>query len=343
MRKMVHRLLAWYRTHHRSYPWRRTTDPYRIWASEILLQQTRIAVVLGRYETLLKRFGSIQELAAAKDSDFLAVWSGLGYYRRAHNMLQCARTIVRDYGGQFPCDYRSLTQLPGIGRYTAGAIRNICFGQLTPAIDANIGRVIARLTDCRLPVASRNFQSQTETFFMEFGKDLPPGDYFQALMELGETVCLLQPNCRACPLRRVCISFRNGSVSRIPRSKPKRQLEDYHWYFLVLSKANAHYFTQNRRRPFLNDAWMFPDVLSRTELSPAELRRRFKEAWNIQVKQLYQQQTVRHAVTFRKVQAHVLLSTDYRIVTQTGRWINHRQLTDTHTSSITYKILEALA
>jgi A/G-specific adenine glycosylase len=165
----IDRLLNWYRAGHRAYPWRETTDPYRIWMSEILLQQTRIAVVLQRYGMLLERFPTIRRLASARDSDFLSAWSGLGYYRRARNMLESARQIVRNHDGHFPSDLQQLLSLPGIGRYTAGAIRNVCFDLLTPSIDGNIGRVIARLSDCRKPTGSHSFRHRTEQFFMEFG------------------------------------------------------------------------------------------------------------------------------------------------------------------------------
>src|SRR5262245_10454584 len=135
MQPITRKLLTWYRKNRILYPWRRTRDPYRIWLSEILLQQTRIPVVLQYYEKILKRFPTLKSLAKAKDDDFISAWSGIGYYARARNMLSCAREIVSDQGGQFPQDCESLLRLPGIGRYTMGAIRNLCFDQLTPAID----------------------------------------------------------------------------------------------------------------------------------------------------------------------------------------------------------------
>src|SRR5262245_39697566 len=145
MTLLAHDLIQWYRKNRIVYPWRKTKDPYKIWLSEILLQQTRIPIVLSFYPRILERFPDVFELARANDSEFLSLWSGIGYYARAHNMLKCARQIVEKHGGIFPREIDALLALPGIGTYTAGAIRNVCFQELTPALDGNIRRVLSRV------------------------------------------------------------------------------------------------------------------------------------------------------------------------------------------------------
>ncbi|HSP06668.1 MAG TPA: A/G-specific adenine glycosylase, partial [Acidobacteriota bacterium] len=169
MKKATRNLIEWYRVHRILYPWRQTADPYRIWVSEILLQQTRIPVALPFYERIVERFPSFQDLAAADPDEFLAAWSGIGYYRRAENMIACAKQVVQEHGGAFPADLPALLKLPGIGIYTAGAIKNLCFGELTPAIDGNIGRVLARLTGCSVPMSGREFRRKMSAAFMEYG------------------------------------------------------------------------------------------------------------------------------------------------------------------------------
>jgi A/G-specific adenine glycosylase len=146
MKSLTKHLLAWYDENRILYPWRKTKQPYKIWLSEILLQQTRISVAKKFYEKILKRYPTLKDLARANDSDFLALWSGIGYYRRGQHMLSCAREIVKAHRGIFPFELSDLLKLPGIGKYTAGAIRNIAFGILTPALDGNIQRVLSRLT-----------------------------------------------------------------------------------------------------------------------------------------------------------------------------------------------------
>ena len=145
MTPVAKNLLSWYPKNRILYPWRKTKDPYKVWLSEILLQQTRIPVVLKYYEKILLRFPSMEDLTERRESEFLALWSGLGYYKRAHAMLECARVIAEKYNGKFPSSVDELLSLPGIGPYTAGAIRNVCFGKLTPSLDGNIRRVLSRI------------------------------------------------------------------------------------------------------------------------------------------------------------------------------------------------------
>ncbi|MBC7236359.1 MAG: A/G-specific adenine glycosylase [Chloroflexi bacterium] len=218
-------LLAWYADHRRDLPWRRTTDPYGIWVSEIMLQQTQVATMLPYYERFLARFPTIESLAGAELDEVLALWQGLGYYARGRNLHAAARRIVQEHGGQVPRTRRELLALPGIGDYTAGAILSIAYGQDEPAVEANIARVLARLFDYdqdpTTSVAKRTFQQQARAL-------LPSGrarDFLQAMMDLGALVCTSRsPRCGECPLERHCLAkARDVQEQRpLPKTRPPR-------------------------------------------------------------------------------------------------------------------------
>lgn len=209
------RLLRWYRQSHRDLPWRATRDPYRIWLSEIMLQQTRVETVLPYYHAFLERFPDVASLAAAPESEVLAMWSGLGYYSRARNLLRAARQITAM--GQFPADYAGLRALPGIGDYTAAAIASIAFDLPFAAVDGNVLRVIARLYnddgDIGSPLTRRRFQALAQNALDPHH----PGEFNQALMELGATLCLPRnPRCESCPVAALCAARAAGRESQLP-------------------------------------------------------------------------------------------------------------------------------
>ena len=193
-------LLMWYGRHRRDLPWRRTRDPYRIWISEIMLQQTRVAAVIDYYNRFLKRFPTVEKLAAAREATVLAQWSGLGYYRRARNLHAAAKVVVRKFSrASFPRTAGELRELPGIGRYTAAAIASIAFGEAVAVVDGNVERVISRLRGAAVS-GERTWAIAEEILSRE-----QPGDFNQAMMELGATVCLPgEPNCGDCPVRKFC-------------------------------------------------------------------------------------------------------------------------------------------
>jgi len=194
-------LLAWYRTHHRKLPWRKTRDPYRIWVSEIMLQQTRVAAVLEHYKRFLKSFPTIRQLAAADEADVLAAWSGLGYYRRARMLHRAAQFVIADRKGSIPGTATELRMLPGIGRYSANAIASIAFGEPVAVVDGNVERVLARML--RKKVSGEQLWIAAQVLL----DPNYPGDFNQAMMELGATICVPGvPLCKDCPVRRHCAS-----------------------------------------------------------------------------------------------------------------------------------------
>ncbi len=223
-------LLAWYRRGHRDLPWRRTTDPYSIWISEIMLQQTRVETVKDYYRRFLEKFPTANVLAQAPLEEVLGIWSGLGYYTRARNLHKAAREIASTYGGKFPSEAEQVQSLPGIGPYTAGAILSIAFGEPAPLVDGNVIRVLSRLFAIDEPVELTATQKKYWRLakellpLPEMGKN-NPGDFNQALMELGATVCLPQsPTCLVCPVREVCQAWQRGNPNKYPPKKKERVL-----------------------------------------------------------------------------------------------------------------------
>jgi A/G-specific adenine glycosylase len=211
----VKSLLAWYRRGHRDLPWRRTGDPYRIWVSEIMLQQTRAQAVIPYYQRFLDRFPTVEALAGAAEQDVLALWAGLGYYSRARNLRSAAQQAVA--AGGFPRDYAAIRALPGIGDYTAAAIASIAFGLPYAAIDGNVLRVAARLENDSADIGSARTRERFRAIVQQWMGRSQPGVFNQALMELGATVCLpANPLCRDCPLARECRALQAGTVAQLP-------------------------------------------------------------------------------------------------------------------------------
>jgi A/G-specific adenine glycosylase len=211
----VRALLAWYRRAHRDLPWRRTREPYCIWVSEIMLQQTRVQAVIPYYQRFLERYPTVEALAAAAEPDVLALWAGLGYYSRARNLRRAAQEVVT--AGGFPRDYAALRGLPGIGDYTAAAIASIAFQLPHAVVDGNVLRVVARVENDASNIASARTRERFRDIARRWmGRSLP-GAFNQALMELGATVCLpANPLCRACPLAGGCRALQEGTVAQLP-------------------------------------------------------------------------------------------------------------------------------
>lgn len=221
VRAIRRRLLRWYGQNRRDLPWRRNPSPYAVWVSETMLQQTQVGKVVGYFERFMSRFPTLESLAAAPLEEVLRVWEGLGYYRRAVHLWQAARMVVDQFGGEIPQDLAMLQSLPGVGRYTAGAILSIGFGKPAPILEANSRRVLSRVFAGVLP-ADQNGDSRLWDLAAKLVPRSRPGDFNQALMELGSTVCTLrQPQCLICPLAKLC-DFAAGKPSAGPTAKPQQ-------------------------------------------------------------------------------------------------------------------------
>ena len=304
------RLLDWYERSRRDLPWRENRDPYRVWLSEIMLQQTRAAAVIEHYGKFLIRFPTIQKLASARESSVLAAWSGLGYYRRAHMLHAAAKEIVKKYAGKFPQSAEELRALPGIGRYTAAAIASIAFDEPVAVVDGNVERVIERL------VGERLAEKELWQTAQELLSPHRPGDFNQAMMELGATVCLpREPMCLACPVREMCAT--RGELSR--PEKKTRQKREIH--FALACHADAVFLVERPKHASLMPGmWELPEIPGHNGTA---------EPWL----------TLRHSIT----------ATDYLVRVarcpaprgMTGKWISQRRIAKLALTGLARKILRA--
>lgn len=220
-------LIRWYEQHARDLPWRRTTDPYRVWISEIMLQQTTVVAVVPYFERFLARFPTVNDLAAADEKDVLRLWEGLGYYSRARNLRKAAQVIVHEHDGVFPSEVDALQRLPGIGRYTAGAIASFAFDRRAPIVEANTLRLYCRLLGYAGDPRSREGQEQLWSFAEAVLPKTQPGRMNQALMELGATVCSpKEPDCEHCPVHAHCRAFVEGTQATIPQRAIRPTITD---------------------------------------------------------------------------------------------------------------------
>jgi A/G-specific adenine glycosylase len=224
---VARRILSRYRRDRRDLPWRRTRDPYAVWVSEVMLQQTRVATAMPYYERWLARFPTVEALAAAPLDEVLAAWSGLGYYRRARNLHRGAAEVVSRYGGRVPGQAEELRALPGIGRYTAGAIASIAFGQREPVVDGNVARVLARVYAIEGELARPATQARLWALAGQMVPRRSPGDFNQAAMELGALVCTpTSPRCPECPVGDVCLARAQGRQHALPTPAPRKAERD---------------------------------------------------------------------------------------------------------------------
>ncbi len=349
MKSARRRLLDWYRANKRKLPWRETRDPYAIWVSEAMLQQTRVETVIPYYERFLTRFPDVHTLASAKLDDVLGAWAGLGYYSRARNLRAAARVIDAEHDGRLPEDPETLRRLPGIGRYTAGAVASIAFDRPEPIVDGNIKRVLARYRGIREdvgePAVTRRLWEEAQA--LVDGPD--PGDLNQALMELGATVCLPKtPHCSACPLNRSCDAHRVGDAETLPiqrKKKPPRRVEAVAGLVVRRGVALAV------RRPtagLLGGLWDLPGGELQSDESPAAgLTRVLRERVGLSVSRASKVGSVEHIFTHRKLKLHV-----FRCNTRTvrarldgfdgHRWLAPASIATLPHSALTDKVLDLL-
>jgi A/G-specific adenine glycosylase len=253
-------ILRWYLAHRRDLPWRRTRDPYAIWVSEIMLQQTRVETVLPYYERFLDRFPTVAALARAREADVLAAWSGLGYYSRARNLREAAAVLVRETEGAVPRDRGALRALPGIGDYTAAAIASVAFGKPAAAVDGNVIRVLARIHGLRGRRDAPSLRREVTRIAGELADGERPGDWTQALMELGATVCLPRaPRCGGCPAKKRCAAFLSGTPDRFPEgAPPPSPRAERHVLLLARSRGRVLLIRDSAPRRL---AWTLPEII----------------------------------------------------------------------------------
>ena len=252
-------LLPWYRVHHRSLPWRDTTDPYRIWLSEVILQQTRVDQGLAYWERFVERYPTVADLAAANEDEVLRLWQGLGYYSRARNLLTAARQVMEEHGGEFPLTYAQLKGLKGVGEYTAAAIGSIAFGLPEPVVDGNVYRVLARIFGIDTPIDSTKGRKEFRTLAAKLLDTRHPGDHNQAVMELGATVCTPKnPQCERCPLVVRCIARSTGRIAELPVKAGKTKVRTRHFNYLHIEAHNGIYLRKRDGKDIWQGLWELP-------------------------------------------------------------------------------------
>jgi A/G-specific adenine glycosylase len=336
------KLLDWYDRHHRDLSWRRTRDPYAIWIAETMLQQTQVSTVTPYYERFMRELPTLQALHRAPLRRVLALWSGLGYYRRAENLKRSAREIVRKYGGHLPNDYDVLRSLPGIGDYTAGALMSIAFQQPYPALDGNARRVLDRLFD---PKDDKELR-QTAGLLVPATR---PGYFNQGLMELGATICVPKdPRCPRCPIAIHCVSRVTGRRTeklRTARSVPAHEIE---WPLAILRQVGKILLRQRSGNGLLAGLWEFPGG----EAMPSKhLRASLVTQLAEPAKKLPHKRRIgefRHSITNRKIRSPVYLfelpeQMELRLPSRLWRWLQPASLADFPVSSMTFKAAKILA
>lgn len=300
-RRLTRRLLAWYRRHQRVLPWRSSQNPYRVWISEIMLQQTQVATVVPYFERFLRAFPDVQTLAAADEHAVFRHWEGLGYYRRARQMHRAAQVICAEHGGKFPRTLEEVLKLPGVGRYTAGAIVSIAFDQRAPILEANTVRLYSRLLAFRDETTS----SAGQKLLWQFAEDLLPtnncGSFNQALMELGSQVCTPRaPRCELCPLQAECAAFQAGCQEQVPQPKAKVAFEAVNEASVVVYRSGRVLLRRRESGERWAGLWDF--VRFAVEARPShehvdELLRKTRQHSGLAVSEPRHLMTLKHGVT----------------------------------------------
>lgn len=296
MGSLAEPLLRWYPLHARKLPWRRDKEPYHVWISEIMLQQTRVEAVIGYYERFLQRFPNVQSLAAASQDEVNKCWEGLGYYSRAANLRKAAQEIVNRFHGVFPQTWEEVRSLPGVGDYTAGAICSICYELPVPAVDGNVLRVAARITDHFCEIDRGERKAEVTRQLSEVYKTGTAGMLTQALMELGATVCLPngQPLCEECPLHSLCMGRKNQDALRLPQRTAKKPRRQESYTVFILSCEGRYAVRKRTAKGLLNGLWEFPNIagICTTEEAIAQVSR-----WGCQPKDLVRTAEKQHIFT----------------------------------------------
>ena len=261
MKKIVDPLLKWYLENKRMLPWRKTKDPYRIWISEIMLQQTRIEAVIPYYERFMRRLPDISSLASINEDELLKLWEGLGYYNRARNLKKAALIIMKDYNGIFPDTYEEIKKLPGIGEYTASAIASICFNEQTLTVDGNVLRVLARVKEDKRNVDLIRTKKEVRK---ELEKIIPEdsGNFNESLMELGEVICLpnTTPKCEICPIKAFCKANLHQSWNKFPKKGEKNSKKELFYTILLMSFKDEYAIIKRNEKQILHSLWEFPNL-----------------------------------------------------------------------------------
>jgi A/G-specific adenine glycosylase len=346
----VRELLAWYVRHRRALPWRETRDPYHIWISEVMLQQTRVETVLAYYERFLQEFPTAEDLARAPLDRVLKLWEGLGYYARARNLHRAAQIVVERFDGQLPRDVHELQRLPGVGRYTAAAIASIAYGHPEPVLDGNVRRVLARLLALKDDPTQLRVERQLESWLRGLLPTDRPGEFNQALMELGAVICVPRtPRCLICPVSEVCEARRQGKQQHLPVRAKRAAKPHYDVAVGLIWQREKLLITKRPEDGLLGGLWELPSgACEPGESLIACLRRELQEELGIDVEVRPQEPIiVRHEYSHFRVTLHAFegaLKAGQRVRSPDGRpwqWVHPEELSQYAFPRATLKVFQA--
>lgn len=318
-------ILAWYKKNKRDLPWRETNDPYRIWLSEIILQQTRVQQGLDYYNRFVERFPDVYSLAAAEEQEVIKLWQGLGYYSRARNLLVAAQQVVHDFEGEFPATYADLLKLKGVGPYTAAAVASIAYNVQVPVVDGNVARVLSRLFAVQEPVNGPEGEKKIAKLAAELLNTAHPGDHNQAMMEFGALQCVpVGPSCHSCPLQHLCQAFSGGLVEALPVKIKKGKVMRRYFTYVIISEGGYTYINRRTENDIWREMYEFPMVEHLTEPTEEEIIRAATSQPGLageRLKVTTLSAPVQHLLTHRRIIARFLhLTTNRRLPQPNARW-----------------------
>lgn len=300
-------LLRWYHTNKRNLPWRNTNDPYKIWISEVMLQQTRVDTVISYYHRFIEAFPTIYKLASADRQTVLKLWEGLGYYSRARNLHEAAKTVVSEFSGVVPDTYKEINQLKGVGPYTSAAILSIAFQKKYAVVDGNVIRVVTRYLGIEDDIRKAFTKNLVKQYVDEIIPENQPGDFNQAVMELGATVCKpANPNCSACPVSKNCVAFNSVRTHVIPYKSPAKKIPHHHIVVGLLVNNESRLLVSRRpEHKMLGGLWEFPGGKQEQEESLRDaLHRELFEELAVKVTVFEKFKVVKHAYSHFRITLH---------------------------------------
>lgn len=337
--EIVERLSQWFRRHQRKLPWRFTSDPYPIWVSEVMLQQTQIATVIPYYQRFLKSFPTLQELAEASEEAVLSQWAGLGYYSRGRNLRKGAQYLLENYSGEFPTKREELLKVPGIGPYTAGAILSIAFNLKEPLVDGNVERVLSRLFGFKKPLGTteaKHFFWDKATQLVKHAKD--PKNFNQGLMELGSTICTKSsPSCLKCPLEKFCVAFSCDLTQSLPIPKKRKETQFVRLLKLILERNGKIWVRQNSSKEWWAGLWDLPTLqIMQGENWLPVIEQKLISSSPVFLKELSHQ---KHTVTHHRLEVIPIHLRVRKNPDFDGKWLKLSNFSDLPTSALVKKIM----
>ncbi len=295
-------ILNWYRANLRDLPWRKNKNPYSIWLSEIILQQTQVIQGLSYYEKFIAAFPKVINLANANEEEILKLWQGLGYYSRARNLHFAAKQIVNNFGGVFPDNYKDLLKLKGVGDYTASAIASIAFNEVVPTVDGNVLRVISRVFDIEAPVDANEGKTAIKEIMFELIDTKHPGDFNQAVMELGAKVCKPKnPDCQNCPLVEKCLSFEKQNFLQRPVKSKKIKILDIYIDYLLIESVKGIVMQQRNDKGIWKNLYEFPNVVSESEFKKFNHLSKLLKSYSKEEPNILFEKEIIHKLTHRNL------------------------------------------